>query len=52
MHILGFDSTMYDTFLDSTNVTNIGNVYEVEIINSINLNSSRTGGNNSMLQTP
>jgi hypothetical protein len=52
MHILGFDSTLYSTYLDSTNVTNIGNRYQGAIVTSFNLHSNRTGGNNSILTTP
>lgn len=48
MHILGFDSSLYSSFLDPST----GNIYSYAITQSVNLNAGRTGGNNYILKTP
>lgn len=48
MHILGFDSSLYSTYLDSSTAT----VYNYNITPSVSLNAGRTGGNNYLLKTP
>ena len=52
IHILGFDATLYDTYIDSTTTGNIGHLYSPPIYQSVNLNVARTGGNNYILKTP
>lgn len=48
MHILGFDSTMYTTYLDS----GTANIYAYNITPQVTLHGSRTGGPNYLLKTP
>lgn len=48
IHIIGFDSTLYDTYIDSGTY----NVYPSPIYQSVTLNAARTGGDNYILKTP
>lgn len=52
IHILGFDSSLYATYLDSTTAGNIGGLYSSTIYQSVTLDAGRTGGNNYILKTP
>ena len=47
MHILGFDSSLYSTYLDYTT----GNLYS-QVTQTVTLNAARTGGANAMMITP
>lgn len=47
MHILGFDSGLYSTYLNPLT----GNIYSTSITQSVSLNGARTGGNNYIIKT-
>lgn len=47
MHILGFDQSLYTTYLDF----NTGRPYS-QVVELINLNPRRTGGSNYIMKTP
>lgn len=47
MHILGFDRSLYPTYLDF----NTGNIYS-QVTQTVTLNAARTGGANAMMITP
>ena len=48
MHILGFDQSLYSTYLDF----NTGLPYSYSILQAVTLNANRTGGANYILKTP
>lgn len=47
IHILGFDQSLYSTYLDY----NTGSPYS-QVTQSVNLNALRTGGANHLMLTP
>ncbi len=52
IHILGFDSSLYSTYLDSITIGNIGGLYSGPIYQTVTLDPGRTGGSNYILTTP